>query len=266
MITYKIRYKNYLVDVYVPEQSSGRSVLLLPGLPISSNLAPILKPFLDAGAVVFYPYFSGSHDSYGTYSPNNAISDLRRLYPLLLSESVRELYFGKNIPLPRPKEVILTGMSYGAGIALHGHASLFDKVILLSPALLFNQQDIGGKEGVGFSEQMHHLLSLLKHAHPLTYRTRFSQGLRRYLLGNDARTKRTMVLEALNTTTKPTLVVHGNNDTSIPVSITQSLEANCTNGLVLWKYVQSGHSTSSYPPEAMLAIQDFVKQKVAKDK
>lgn len=63
MITYKVKYKKYIANLYVPEQKSGRVVLLLPGLPMSTNINNILKPFLDAGAVVFYPNLSGSYDS-----------------------------------------------------------------------------------------------------------------------------------------------------------------------------------------------------------
>lgn len=258
MITYRTRFKNYLVEVYVPETYSGRSVLLLPGLPISSNIRPILEAFLDAGAVVFYPYFSGSFDSYGTYSPASAIADVSRLQPLTRSESITELYFGKTIELGKPEEVILAAMSYGAGIAVHGHKSLFDKIILLSPALLFKKEEIGGKEGEEFYAQMSHLLHLLHVAHPITYRTGLFGGLKKYLLGKDSRGQRAGLNKALSNLTQPTLVVHGEGDTSVPASITRSIESECSNKNVSWRYIQSGHSTSSYPAEALSMIQEFV--------
>ncbi|HRH55609.1 MAG TPA: alpha/beta hydrolase [Candidatus Paceibacterota bacterium] len=259
MITYRTRYKKYLVEVYVPESYSGRSVLLLPGLPVSSNVRPIVETFLDAGAVVFYPNFSGSFDSYGTYSPKSAIADVRKLYPLLFSESITELYFGKRIELGKPKEVILAGMSYGAGIALHGNASLFDKILLLSPALLFNPDEIGGEEGRSFFIQMKHLLHLLKVAHPLTYRVGFSSGLRRYLLGRDSLVLKVRVCKTLNALMQPTMIFHGAQDASVPVSVTKTLESTCNNPAISWCYIPGGHSTSSYPPEGLSKIQDFIR-------
>src|SRR3989344_1483449 len=109
MITYKVRYKKYIVNLYVPERKSGRVVLLLPGLPMSTNINNILKPFLDAGAVVFYPYFSGSYDSGGSFGATQSIRDVSALHPLTQMTAVTELYFGKQIELGVPSEGILVG-------------------------------------------------------------------------------------------------------------------------------------------------------------
>ncbi|HFC11059.1 MAG TPA: hypothetical protein ENJ75_02640, partial [Candidatus Kaiserbacteria bacterium] len=138
MIAYKVKYKKYIVNLYVPEQKTGRVALLLPGLPASASIHNILQPFLDAGTVVFYPYFSGSYDSAGTFSATQSIHDVATLYPLTQMTEVTELYFDKKIELGSPTEVILVGMSYSAAVALHGHRNLYQKIILLSSALLFN--------------------------------------------------------------------------------------------------------------------------------
>src|SRR3989344_246194 len=99
MITYKVKYRQYIVNLYVPEQKSGRVALLLPGLPMSTNISNILKPFLDAGTVVFYPYFSGSYDSGGVFSSTQSIRDVAALHPLTQMTEVTELYFSKKIEL-----------------------------------------------------------------------------------------------------------------------------------------------------------------------
>lgn len=260
MITYKVKYKKYIVNLYVPEQKSGRVVLLLPGLPMSTNINNILKPFIDAGTVVFYPYFSGSYDSGGSFSATQSVHDVAVLHPLTQMTEVTELYFGKKIELGTPSETILAGMSYGAAIALLGHKNLYQKIILLSPALLFNTTDIGVEAGEGFHEQMKSLLHLLKNAHPFTYRTGFSQDLKRFLLGKSNPAQRSSVTDSLNRIECPCLVIHGEGDTSVPVEMTRSLEQEVTNTNISWRYTDSSHSTSSYGNESLALIQKFIEE------
>lgn len=260
MITYKVKYKKYIVNLYVPEQKSGRVVLLLPGLPMSTNINNILKPFIDAGTVVFYPYFSGSYDSGGSFSATQSVHDVAALYPLTQMTEVTELYFGKKIELGTPSETILVGMSYGAAIALLGHKNLYQKIILLSPALLFNLTDIGGAAGKGFHEQMKSLLRLLKNAHPFTYRTGFSQDLKRFLLGKNNLAQRSSVTDSLNRIECPSLVIHGEGDISVPVEMTRSLEQEVTNTNISWRYIDSSHSTSSYGNESLALVQKFIEE------
>jgi len=260
MITYKVKYKRYVVNLYVPEQKSGRVVLLLPGLPMSTNINNILKPFLDAGAIVFYPYFSGSYDSGGSFGAAQSIHDVAKLYPLTQMTVVTELYFGKQIELGVPREVILVGMSYGAGIALLGHNNLYKKIILLSPALLFNPTDIGGETGRCFHEQMKGLLHLLENAHPFTYRVGFSRGLKKFLLGKSDLAKRSSVINSLNRIECPTLIIHGKEDASVPVELTRSVEQKVTNANISWYYTNSSHSTSSYGEEDLARIQGFIEK------
>lgn len=258
MISYKIKYKKYIINLYVPEQKSGRVVLLLPGLPISTNINNILKPFIDAGAVVFYPYFSGSHDSGGQFSATQSIYDVAALHPLTQMTKFTELYFGKEIELGIPNETILAGMSYGAAIALLGHKNLYQKIILLSSALLFNPADIGGEAGKNFHKQMESLLHLLKNAHPFTCRTGFSQDLKRFLLGKSNLVQRSSIIDSLNRIKCPSLIMHGESDASVPVEITRSLEQEVTNANISWHYIESSHSTSSYNNESLALIQKFI--------
>lgn len=260
MITYKVKYKKYIVNLYVPEQKSGKVVLLLPGLPMSTNINNILRPFFDAGAIVFYPYFSGSYDSGGMFSASRSIKDASALYPLTQMPKVTELYFAKQIELGVPKETILAGMSYGACIALLGHNNLYQKIILLSPALLFNPDDIGGPAGKAFQDQMRSLLHLLKNAHPFTYRIRFSRNLKKFLLGESTAVRKRSISNALDKVGCPTLILHGENDTSVPVGITRSLEKEVTSQAISWVYIDAAHSTSSYGEDGLTRLQKFVEE------
>ncbi len=258
MITYKVKYKKYIVNLYLPERRSGKTVLLLPGLPISININNILKPLLDSGAVVFYPYFSGSYDSGGIFSAEQSIRDVVVLYGLTQLVRVTELYFGKEIELGVPEEVVLVGMSYSAVIALLGHCNLYQKIILISPALLFDPIDIEGEAGVVFHEQMKSLINLLNKAYPFTYRTGFSKKLRHFLLGQSHLTQRRSILETLNGIQCQSLVLHGEHDTSISVHVSRSLERDTTNSNITWHYVNTGHSISSYDNESLTLIRNFI--------
>lgn len=258
MITYKVKYKEYIVNLYVPEKKTGKVVLLLPGLPMSTNVDKLLKLFLDAGVVVFYPYFSGSYDSRGFFSASQSIRDVEALYPLTQMTSVTELYFGKQIELGTPHEVILAGMSYGAVIALLGHRNLYQKIILLSPALLFNPTDIEGEAGKNFHEQMMSLVHLLKKAHPFTYRLSFFRDLEKFLLGQSSLIQSKSIIEALEKICCPSLILHGENDTAVPAGVTRSLEKKITNSNISWCYTNSAHSVSSYDEESLALMQKFI--------
>jgi pimeloyl-ACP methyl ester carboxylesterase len=258
MITYKIRYKGYLVNVYVPEKRSGKSVLLLPGLPMSMNVNNILTPFLEAGAVVFYPYYSGSYDSAGSFSARQSIQDVAELYPLTQIKNVTELYFGEQIEVGPANEVVLAGMSYGAVAALLGHQNLYQKIIFLSPAFLFNSGDIGGEVGKGFHGQMKNLLHLLKNAHPFTYRLGFFGDLEKFLLGQSRMAQREAIEQALHKINCASLIMHGENDTSVPIEIIHSLEERVPNKQISWHYSESAHSTSSYDNANLELIKKFV--------
>lgn len=257
MTTYKIRYKHYLVNLYIPEQQSGKSVLLLPGLPVSTNAQALIQTLLDAGAVVYYPYFSGTFDSGGSFGAARSIKDVSDLHPLLKKPVVTELYFGKELKLGMPKEIILAGMSYGAFVALLGNNKLYQKILLLSPALLFDPSEIGGNEGIAFHDQMKSLLNLLRKAHSYTYRIGFFSDLKNVLLGK--KVKRQDVVKAFNQISSRTLVLHGTRDASVPVSLTKSIEDTVSNKCISWNYVDAGHSVSSYGEDALSCISCFIK-------
>lgn len=167
MITYKVKKDQFIINFYLPKKLSGKVVLLLPGLPTSSNIDKLLTSFSNAGCVVFYPYLAGSFDSRGDFNGHKHIADLKKLLSIAHESSFTEIYFNKEINIGKVKEVILCGMSYGAFISLMGDNKSADKIILLSPALLFNQKDIATiTKSFHFSEQMKRLLNLLKKAFP----------------------------------------------------------------------------------------------------
>ena len=141
MTTYKIKYKNYISNLYLPDLPSGKVVLFLTGLPMSLDISSLLPRLIDAGCTVFYPYYAGTYDSKGFFSGEQSIRDVNKFIEMISQSEVSELYFNKKIKIEN-KEIILLGMSYGSSIALLGLNNKINKLILLSPVLLYNQKEI----------------------------------------------------------------------------------------------------------------------------
>lgn len=229
---------------------------------MSTNINPLVEALLAAGVTVWYPYYSGTFDSEGDFSFAQCVRDVSTLVELLTKPVVTEAYFGKELRLTVPTRTVAIGMSYGASVVAHAVTNSFDKVVLLSPALVFNSEDIGGEEGIAFSEQMRHLLGLLQKAHPFTYRISHQSDLRDFLLGNAHEGRREDVIKKLESLKRPALVMHGRNDASIPARVSQSLEEHLNNPNLRWEYIDAGHSVANYPDHALREIADFVTQQI----
>jgi len=55
-----------------------------------------------------------------------------------------------------------------------------------------------------------------------------------------------------------TLVLHGENDSSVAASCTRSLEVESINKNISWVYGKGGHSLSSYTADDFEIIQNFL--------
>ncbi len=262
MITYKVRHKHYISNLYLPEKKSGKVVLLLSGLPPSNNINNILNIFLNTGAIVYAPSFSGMLDSEGLFSVKNAIKDVNEFYNLATKTKIRELYYGKNIEIGKVKEIILVGMSFGSIIALLGHKNKFNKMILLSSAFLFNPKDFPTKKmGKDFNFQMKRLLYLLKNAFPYSCRMDKNSDVEDFLMGKSYLSQKKTVIDKLNNLECKTLILHGKNDTSVPFEIIKSIQKEVNNYDVVWEYTESSHSTNSYKNKEIEIITNFVLHK-----
>lgn len=258
MITYKIKYKGYISSLYLPEKKSGKTVLLLPGLPTSSNVDKLVQSFLDVGCCVFYPQLAGSFDSSGKFDGFNHISEVKNMVKMVQQGSFKELYFGKNIEAGKGNEVILVGMSYSGVIALLGETKEISKVLLLSPILLYNQKDISKIINFDFKSQMKSLLGLLSRAFSFSYRLTSQKLMQKFLYGEDKILRLDSVLEKLKNIKKPVFVIHGRNDSSVPYQIDEYLVKESSNKIIDLYVGGFGHSNSSYTKEALDKIKDFV--------
>lgn len=259
MIVYKIKWKSYVADLYMPDSDVCSVVLLLPGLPKSSNSEKIIKTFLSTGSAVLYPNFSGMFDSGGEFDGMNCIKDVQEFIELARQPEVVELYFNKKIKLNNGKEVILVGMSFGSTVALLAFNERVNKLILLSPVLLFNQKEINEIVDFDFKKQMDSLLYLLKNAFPYTYRIKSSDIFKSFLYGNIDILRRNNIERVINDLKIKTLIVHGKLDSSVPWKISESIRQTTNNKMIEWKFFNVAHSTSSYNKSVLNKIADFVK-------
>lgn len=258
MITYKIKYKGYISSLYLPEKKSGKTVLLLPGLPTSSNIDKLVQCFLDVGCCVFYPQLAGSFDSSGKFDGFNHILEVKNIVKMAHQRSFKELYFCKSIDVGKNNEVILVGMSYSGLIALLGDTKEVSKILLLSPVLLYNQKDISKIINFDFKSQMKSLLGLLSRAFSFSYRLTSQKLMQKFLFGEDKILRFDSVLEKLKNLKKPTLVVHGRNDSSVPYQIDEYLVKKSNNKAIDLYIGDFGHSNGSYTKEVLDKIKDFV--------
>jgi len=260
MIVYKISWKSYIADLYVPDKKGNKVVILLPGLPKSSNIESIVKTFLASGCVVIYPNFSGTFDSGGLFSGAQSIKDVKVFIEWAQKTEVTEIYFNKKIKLGAKNKIILAGMSFGAYIVLNGCNDKIDKLLLMSPVLLFNQAEINKIINFDFKSQTDSLVLFLIKAFSYTYRIKSENNLREFVYGNSKNQSQEYIQTLLSSLKIPTLCIHGKIDTSVPWNISNALGQSVKNTMIEWKFPKVGHSTSSYNKGVINSITEFIKE------
>lgn len=261
MIQYNISYKDIRSRLYLSDDHKGKIVILLPGLPESSNISKLAQVFTEAGAHVIYPYLSGSFNSGGDFLGEQHIQDISTFVEIAKQKKVTELYFEKELDLGEDNEIVLMGMSYSGVIALHGasaHKEDISQLILLSPVLLYNQEDINTIIDFDFSSQMKHLVGLLQRAFPYTYRVSDYEKLNNFLLGKIGGLRKEKVETLLQNINIPTLLVHGTKDSSVPYQISKTLVESAMNQKIETIFQEHGHGNSSYTDSVIKSIKDFL--------
>lgn len=257
-MAYKVKFKSYIADLYIPEKLSEKIVVLVPGLPKSSNVDKLVSTFLENGCVVLYPNFSGTFDSGGNFDGKQSILDISNFIEWAGEPEFTELYFNKKISIGLNNKIILAGMSFGALPSLLGVNDKVDRLILLSPALIFKQSEVSEIITFDFSSQMDALLNLLEKAYSFTYRVSSYETLKQFLMGDIGYLAKDNIQKKLSDLKIKTLVVHGKIDTSIPWQISKELKKNSKNKYITWKFPNVGHSNSSYKKSVLKDIGMFI--------
>lgn len=247
MIGYRIKFKNIISELYIPQKQNGKVIIFLPGLPSFLGKNDVTKNLVNTEYVVFQPYYSGSFDSLGDFSPQNCIKDIDIFIKMASQKKHKELYFDKELTI-NTREIILFGTSYGSSIAVFGcNDNRVSKIVLFSPVLTYEQEKINNLGvNLDFEAQMEALNNLLRRGYPNTYRIKDKSSMRKSLLGSD---KDFNPIDYLATKIdKPVFILHGEND-SIPFELSKRLleDANVNDNLCELVVIKNaGHSISYF--------------------
>ncbi|MCX6780495.1 MAG: hypothetical protein NT003_00020 [Candidatus Magasanikbacteria bacterium] len=261
MIGYRIKNKNIICEMYLPNTDMHTAVIILPGLPsyIGKNL--ITKTLCDAGFHVFQPFYSGSFDSKGSFTPQNCINDVNSLISRIKSGVFTELRYKHKIYI-RIERIVVCGISFGASIAtLISNNSAISGLILISPILTYNQKIIEShsKNTSSFFQEMKGMTSYLKRAYPRSYNIIKPKYLDDFLFGR--------CLDPLTFLSEnshvPILILSSKNDAIIPGVLIKNIIDNNLRKIGTRMKIKkgSGHGLSSFSSKSDVTdIINFIKK------
>ncbi len=259
MIAYRIKHKNIISELYLPEEHNGKTVIFLSGLPSFLGKNEITRQLINSGVTIFQPFYSGSFDSGGIFSPQQCIKDVKEFIVMAEKNKYTELYYNRQI-FTKTREIILIGTSFGSSIAtLSCHLPKISKVILLSPVLTYDQKTVNGL-GVDFDfkKQMLALVNLLRNGYPYTYRIKNWVELKKFLTGKDP--KMDPINHLAKHSKKATLVIHGQKDTSVPSELSKILltKNKAIKSLNFLAPENTSHGISTYEPTVIESLIKFI--------
>lgn len=255
MIIYRIKFKNIISELMIPETPNGTAIVFLPGLPSKPGANKVTEHLFNNGYTIFQPFYSGSFDSSGDFTPTNCIKDVKTFLTMAKQKQFREFYYDKLIKT-ETKQIVLIGTSFGTSIAIAANPKNIYKMILLSPILVYDQ-DIINKLDIKFDflSQMIGLLSLLKNTFPFSYRIRNFNVWTKFLFKDSVKGS---AYHNLNKISVPTLLVHGNKDKSLPYQLTETVLAQTKNTHLKLESPLVGHSLSTYDTKTLDKISKFI--------
>ena len=245
MITYKIRYEKYIACLSVPKKHNGKTIVVLPGLPASSNNKDFIKFLLSLGCAVLQPDYTGAGNSDGVFSVKQCTDDIGNFIKLARKHTYKELYYSKWIKI-ETESVIVIASSFGTTATILAEDLRVDRLILISPIFVYNQRDITRLDkNYNFKEQVTALYNLITKAFKYTYRIDNLSEFKSDLLGLSRTTSTNNIIEHLRRISVPTLVIQGNLDFSLSASITSNILNKVNNGNISLKFIpDTGHSVN----------------------
>lgn len=117
MIVYRFKSKNIIYDLYLPENSNGKVILYVPGLPGHPRKKALGEIFSTNGFTFFEMRFPGSWESDGKFTMNNCVESLDEAYIFIKKGAGIELRRGEKKEWKHNK-IIFLGSSFGGGVIL----------------------------------------------------------------------------------------------------------------------------------------------------
>lgn len=132
MIVYRLKSKNIVYDLYLPEKDNGKVVLYVPGLPGHPRRKSLGEAFANNGFTFFEMRFPGSWESDGVFTIDNCVDSLEEAYNFIQK--------GEGIELRRQtlkkwghEKIIFLGSSFGGGVILSSAIKESLTFVLLAP-------------------------------------------------------------------------------------------------------------------------------------
>lgn len=132
MIVYRLKSKNVVYDLYLPEKGSGKTILYVPGLPGHPRKRNLGEFFAKNGFTFFEMRFMGTWESDGTFTMENCMKSLDEAYSFIKKGAGIELRRGTEKVWPT-KEIIFMASSFGGGVILSSHIGDPLTFVLLAP-------------------------------------------------------------------------------------------------------------------------------------
>lgn len=133
MIVYRLKSKNIVYDLYLPnEKSNGKVILYVPGLPGHPRKKALGKIFAASGFTFFEMRFPGSWESNGEFTMNNCVKSLEEAYVFIQGSAAIELRRDTRKEWVHD-DIILLGSSFGGGVILSSQIKDPLTLVLLAP-------------------------------------------------------------------------------------------------------------------------------------
>ncbi|PIS41345.1 MAG: hypothetical protein COT25_03610 [Candidatus Kerfeldbacteria bacterium CG08_land_8_20_14_0_20_42_7] len=196
-------------DFYFASSSRSPSVVFLQGLPGSMKKNDVGNFLSSVGYSLFNLEYPGTFNNGGNLTPRNCVKGAVNAIKLLQSGKITDVFSGVKHPISQ--DVVLSGTSFGAAIALSAIAQVksVTRLLLFSPVFLFSKD----REESGLTEDMSSLITYMKRCLPHTHRLADEGDWTTLFSGTHPDFQARKKLNALNG--KKILVVRGAKDKSI---------------------------------------------------
>lgn len=132
MIIYRLRSEHVAYDLYLPNESNGKAILYVPGLPGHPRRKTLGTNFADRGFTFFEMRFPGSWESDGEFTMNNCVRSLEEAYAFIQKGATIELR-RNTLKEWAHNDVIFLGGSFGGGVILSSRIQDPLTCVLLAP-------------------------------------------------------------------------------------------------------------------------------------
>jgi len=132
MVIYRLKSKNIIYDLYLPQRSNGKVILYVPGLPGHPRKRNLGETFASRGFTFFEMRFPGSWESDGVFTMDACVESLEEACSFIRGGSAIELRMGSTKKWAY-NQVVLMGSSFGGGVVLSSQIQDPLTFVLLAP-------------------------------------------------------------------------------------------------------------------------------------